>query len=159
MTLMLFQCHSSVKQYKLENVCSYPVKLKLCRIVKYIKQVVSAPLCLTFCTYSREIIDVFPYLTQKKFHWLFHGSCSSKGFQTLHYYNLPWGLPIHTRFGDLNLVSRLQVCLNHKLQIGVEILGHVSLNIRWLLHTLKRSGTVCFVWLLGRDITNMTKDF
>ena len=37
----------------------------------------------------------------------------------LHDCNLAWGLPIHTRFDDLYLISRSQVCQNHKLQIGV----------------------------------------
>ena len=36
----------------------------------------------------------------------------------LHYYNFAWGLPIHTRFEDLDFVSRLQICQNHELQIG-----------------------------------------
>ena len=85
---------------------------------------------------------------------LFHGHCSSKVFQTL-YQNLAWGLPIHTRFDDLDLVSRSQVCQNNKLQIVFLILIHCSIYVVWFLHTLKRWGTVCFVsdvylW----DITN-----
>ena len=40
--------------------------------------------------------------------WLFHRHCSSEVFQTLDYYNLAWGLPNHTRFDDLDFVSRFQ---------------------------------------------------
>ena len=59
---------------------------------------------------------MFPDLTKRKtYHWLFHRHCSSKVFQTLHYYNLAWGVPIHTRFEDL--VSMSQVCQSHNLQI------------------------------------------
>ena len=36
-TLILFQDHSSVKQFQLKILCSYPVKLKLCMIGNYIK--------------------------------------------------------------------------------------------------------------------------
>ena len=32
--LTIFQGHSDVEQFKLNNLCSYPVKLKLYRIVK-----------------------------------------------------------------------------------------------------------------------------
>ena len=35
-------------------------------------------------------------------------------FQTLHDYNLALGLAVHTRFDDLDLISRSQVCENHK---------------------------------------------
>ena len=36
MTLTTFQGHSNAKQFKLEMISSYPIKLKLCRIVKYV---------------------------------------------------------------------------------------------------------------------------
>ena len=38
-------------------------------------------------------------------------------FQTLHDYNLAFGLAVHTRFDDVDLVSRSQVCqiINCKL--------------------------------------------
>ena len=38
-----------------------------------------------------------------------------RGFQTLHYCNFAWGLPIHTRFDDLDPWS--QVCRDRKVQI------------------------------------------
>ena len=40
-TLTLFQGHSNVKQFVLKILCSYLIKLKLCRIVKYTKQVMN----------------------------------------------------------------------------------------------------------------------
>ena len=36
-TLTIFQGHSDVKQFELKILCSYPVNLKLCRIVKQVK--------------------------------------------------------------------------------------------------------------------------
>ena len=36
-TLTIFQGHRSVKQFKLKIVCSYPIKLKLDRIVKNVR--------------------------------------------------------------------------------------------------------------------------
>ena len=35
-TLTMFQGHSSVRQFQVEILCSHPIKLKLCRIVKCI---------------------------------------------------------------------------------------------------------------------------
>ena len=80
---------------------------------------------------------------QKLYHRLFHGRCSSKVF--------------HTRFDDLDLVSRSQMCQNHKQQVGFEILVHNSLNVLWFLHCiiLKSSGTVRFASIILRDITDM----
>ena len=43
----------------------------------------------------------------KNCRWLFHWHCSSEVFQTLQYYNLAWGRPVYTRFGDLDHVSNL----------------------------------------------------
>ena len=45
----------------------------------------------------------------------FHGHCSSEVFDTLNYYNLALGLPIHTRFDDFDLASRSQICQTHKI--------------------------------------------
>ena len=83
--------------------------------MKYMNQVMNIPLFF-FRTYSREIIDMFPYM-DKNFIVGSHRHCSGVVFKTLHNYNLAWGLPICTRFGDLDLVSKSQVCQNHKLQI------------------------------------------
>ena len=37
-----------------------------------------------------------------------------------------------------------QLCRNHKLQIIFYILVHLNINNVWFIHTLKRSGMVCF---------------
>ena len=63
-------------------------------------------LCVTDL-YFRDITDM-----------IFQGHSSSKVFQTLYHYDLALGLPIHTRFDDLDAVSRSQVCYKHKLQIA-----------------------------------------
>ena len=55
------------------------------------------------------------------------------------------GLAIYTRFDDLDLSLGSHVCQNHNLQIAFHTLVHRSLNGAWLLDTLKRSSTVCFV--------------
>ena len=52
---------------------------------------------------------------------------------------------IHTWFDDLNLVSRLQVCQNHKCFFLFLILVHRSVNVVWFLRTLKGSCTLSFV--------------
>ena len=43
--------------------------------------------------------------------------CLREVFQTLCDYNLAQGLTVHTKFDDRDLISRSQVCQNHKLQI------------------------------------------
>ena len=48
-----------------------------------------------------------------------------ESFQTVRDYYLARGLAIHTRFDDLDLISRSQVCQNHKLQIGFRFLSTV----------------------------------
>ena len=78
---------------------------------------------------------MFPDLTET-FRWLFRGQYSSKFFQTLHCYNLALGLPIHTRFDDLDPFSRAQMRQNHKLQIFFQILVHFGLNVDWAQYAL-----------------------
>ena len=58
----------------------------------------------------REITDVFPNKTKQtnKQTWLF--------FQALHDYGLAWSLHCHSRFDDLDFVSK--VCQKYKLQIS-----------------------------------------
>ena len=68
------------------------------------------------CTYSRELIDMFSDLT-KTLSWLFGGHCLRRVFQTLRDYDLAKDPAICTRFDDLDLISRSQVCQNHKLQL------------------------------------------
>ena len=64
-------------------------------------------------------------------------------FQTLHDYNFSRGLAIHTKFDDLDLISRTQVGQNYKLRIVFRFLFPVITGV-WSQHTLKRY-TVCFV--------------
>ena len=52
-------------------------------------------------------MDAFSDLTEC---WLFGRHCLREVFETLHDYNLAWGLAIYARFGDLDLISRSQVC-------------------------------------------------
>ena len=76
-------------------------------------------------TQSKEIIDMFPDLT-KIVMLAFHGHRSSKICQTLQGYKLAWGLPIiDTRFDDLDLVLRSQVCQNYKLLILFRLMSTV----------------------------------
>ena len=58
--------------------------------------------------------------------------------------DLACGLPIHTKFDDLDLISWSQVCRNHKLQIVSRFLWFK----RCIVDSLHRSSTVCFVWLV-----------
>ena len=37
LSLIVFQGHSSVNQFELNILCSYPIKLKLCTTVDYVK--------------------------------------------------------------------------------------------------------------------------
>ena len=46
-------------------------------------------------------------------------------FQTLRDFNSARGLAIRNRFDDLDLISRSQVCQNHKLQILFRFLSTV----------------------------------
>ena len=43
--------------------------------------------------------------------------CLKEVFQTLHDYNLAFGLAIHTRFDDLDLISRSQGCQKYEVKI------------------------------------------
>ena len=49
--------------------------------------------------------------------WLFCGRFFREVFQIVYDYNLAWGLAIHTRFDNHDLISRSHICQNHKLQI------------------------------------------
>ena len=43
-TLIAFQGHNNVKQFQLKILRSYLIKLKLCMIVDYIKEIMNMPL-------------------------------------------------------------------------------------------------------------------
>ena len=61
-TVTLFQGHSANSNWKF--LCSYLVKLKLCTIVNYIDWNIDILLFVVvfvdFCTYSRDVIGIFP---------------------------------------------------------------------------------------------------
>ena len=94
----------------------YKIKVKLCMLVVLIELYTFIPLSVTLIVFHGRSMTHFP-IWQKINCWLFHGHCSSQASQTLCYYNLAWGLPIHTRFDDLDLVSRSLVSQNNELQI------------------------------------------
>ena len=47
-TLTVFQCHGSVKQFQLKTLYFYLIKSKLCRILKHVTYIMNIPLFLTF---------------------------------------------------------------------------------------------------------------
>ena len=60
----------------------------------------------------------------------------------LKHYNLAWGLHCHSRFDDIDLVSRSYVSEIEIAKSVFWILAFCSLNVVWLLRTLKRSCTI-----------------
>ena len=67
LTLTIFQGRSSVRQFQLKCLCSHPVKLKLCWIVKPVKQIRNIPLFLFyFHTHPREVIQIVLGCKKKK---------------------------------------------------------------------------------------------
>ena len=65
------------------------------------------------------------FLIDKNLSLAFGRHCLREVFQTLHDYNLAWGLEIHTRFDDLDLISRLCICQINRLQIVFRFLSTV----------------------------------
>ena len=51
-------------------------------------------------------------------------------FQTLRNHNVAQGLAVHTRFDDL--ISRPQVCQNHKLQLQI-VFRFLSTVVQWCM--------------------------
>ena len=98
-----------------------------------------------FRIYSREIIDMFPNLTNTV--WLAFSQALFKRYfsnfalllpclGSTNSYQLRWPWPC----------LRSQVCQNHTLKIVFKNFCPRSLNVVWFLHTLKRSGKIYFVW-------------
>ena len=58
MTLIVLQCHSSVKQVSLKMLCIYLIKLKLCTLVDDVKEVMNISLFFYFPTCSRKTVDI-----------------------------------------------------------------------------------------------------
>ena len=78
----------------------------------------------TFWAYSREKADVFSDPTKLQ-RWLLGGHRLMEAFQISRDFNLAQGLAIHTRFDDLDLISNLQICQNHKLPTDIRFLSSV----------------------------------
>ena len=76
-------------------------------------------------------------------------------FQTVHNYDLAWGLAIHTRFYYLDLISRSQVCQIHKLQIVFRILVHCSWKKCMVITYIKKDkhSMLCVMDVYLKDIT------
>ena len=87
--------------------CSYPVKLKLCKIVKLVKVDNESTTIFHFCTCWREISSY------KNLNIGFLVDTIWGRFS-----NFVWGLAIHVRFDDFDPISRSQICQNYKLQIA-----------------------------------------
>ena len=74
----------------------------------------------------------------------------------MHDYNLAEGLASHTRFDNLDLISRSQVCQNHKLQIVARFfstvvrLCMVTTHIKMIKHSMP-----CVTGVYLRDVINM----
>ena len=85
---------------------------------------------ITYFEKKEKKLKNWPFLKKRMVSFFLFVFCcwhhSSKTFQTLHDYNLAWGLAVHTRFDDLDLISRSQVCQNHKLQIVFRFLSTVG---------------------------------
>ena len=94
---------------------SHLIMLKLHDCWEHLAGHENATIFVVFHTYAREITDVFPNSTETLL-LAFLGTLFNQGFK-FEYYNLAWGLPINFRFDQLELVSRSQVCQNHKLAI------------------------------------------
>ena len=90
LTLIVFQGHSSAKQFKLRILCSYPTQLKLCTIVDYIKKIMNIPLFFYFCTYSIEVIDIFPCLKKIFNVSFFFDSIKARSFKLCIIITLLW---------------------------------------------------------------------
>ena len=60
---------------------------------------------------SREIIDIFPHLKKKFNVGFFLDTIKARSFKLCMIdFNLAWDLHCHSRFNDLDLVSRTQLC-------------------------------------------------
>ena len=111
-------------------------KLKLCTIVRYVKQVNNIPLFLAFeHIYGKKLMCFL--IWQNLYYLLFYGHFSREVFQALHYYHLAWGLPMHTGFDELDLVRghRCVRTINCKLFFGSCLL---QFECRMVLTVIKK---------------------
>ena len=66
--------------------------------------------------------------------FVFSQTLFKRGIQTLHHYNLDWGLQFHNRLDNFDLVSKLHMCQKHEMQIVVFRLFHCRISVVWLHH-------------------------
>ena len=99
---------------------------------------------------------------RKLWRWLFGGHCFREVFQTLHHYNLAWGLAIHTRFDDLDLISMSPFYHVHKLQFQKNVIQILFSCPLWFkrcmaaLHIKKiKHSILCVTGVYLRDIIIM----
>ena len=85
----------------------------------YMDWIMKILLFFYFRSYSVETIDMFPDLIKTE-RCLLLRHCSREVFQTLHDHKVVRGLANHSRFDDLDLTSKSQVCQNDKLQIVLD---------------------------------------
>ena len=87
--------------------------------------------------------------------WHFGRHCLWKVFQTLHDYNFARGLAVLTRFDDLDLISRPQVCQNYKLQTVFRFLPTIDqwCMVATYMRKIKRC-VLCVTVVYLRDITS-----
>ena len=156
MILAWLQGHSSVRQVWLKILSSYLKKFILCRIVKYIKQVMNIPLFLTDAhVYLKEIIEAlnfFFFLTKPLFVGFFTDTVQARFSKLLviipllGVYQFIPGLVTLTLLQGHRCV-RIINCSFFSLKKKKSFVHH-SLYKCCMVLTLKRSGTVCFVWIM-----------
>ena len=113
--------------------------------------------CYIFCICTQLYFGIW----QKNFNVFFFGRhCLREVFQTLHDYYLARGLAIHTRFYDLDLISRSQVCQNHRLRIVFSFLPTV---VQWCMVTTYikkiKLSILCVTDVYLRDINSVFCSF
>ena len=87
---------------------------------------------------------------------LFGRHCLRKVFQTLHDYDLAWGLAIHIRIDEFDLISRSQVCQNHKLLIVFRFLSTLVYGCMVAMHIKKiKQRMLCVTGVYLKDDTNI----
>ena len=128
-TLTIFQGHSNVKEFPLEILCCYLVKLKLCMIVNFISYIMNIQYFWLSHVFRGDNWRNVWFDEKECCAFLGHGL--SKVFQTLHFLKLAWGLLIHTRFDDLDLyqghmylrIINCKLVLTHMKNVNLCISG------------------------------------
>ena len=90
-------------------------------------------------------------MCQKLQHWPFCGHCQREVFQALYDFNLTLSLYTHTRFDDLDFLSRLQVSQNHKLIFVFRFTVVEALNVWYVPYEDQAQYTLCH-WYVGKGL-------